>query len=324
MQIFRVKKPSCKISKTRTVFHFRCNIPVVKSKTWKRINIMRRLKFQLDRKSLQTIYLSFIRPQLEYADVVWNKCTQYELNELDKIQNEAARIVTGATKLASIDSLHTETGWETLGSRRKPHKLTMFYKMENGLCPDYLASLVPATVGSASTYPLRNSSNQQILHTNSRLYYTSFLPSAVRDWNELPEQTRNSPSLNIFKNRLKSNIITLPRYYNTGTCIRLGQIYHVRLRTACSPLRQHLHSKNIVDSPYCTCGDIEDTHHFLFVCHQFTDLRRDLINSVSNICQPNLNVHLYGDISLTFDQNKHIFKAVQEFIIKSKRFKYTH
>ena len=30
--------------------------------------------------------------------------------------------------------------------------------------------------------------------------------------------------------------------------------------------------KNIVDNPYCTCGDIEDTHHFLFVCHQYTDL----------------------------------------------------
>ena len=91
---------------------------------------MRKLKFQLDRKSLQTIYFSFIRPLLEYADVVWNNCTQYESNELDKIQNEAARIVTGATKLASIDSLHTETGWETLGSRRIKHKLTMFYKMK--------------------------------------------------------------------------------------------------------------------------------------------------------------------------------------------------
>ena len=106
-------------------------------------------------------------------------------------------------------------------------------------CPDYLASLVPATVGSVSTYPLRNSSDLQTLHTNSRLYYTSFLPSAVRDWNELPEQTRNSPSLNIFKNRLNPNLITPPRYYNTGK--RLGQIYHARLRTACSPLRQHLH-----------------------------------------------------------------------------------
>ena len=128
------------------------HLELVKFKAWKRINTMRKLKFQLDVKFLQTIYFSFIRPLLEYADVVWNNCTQYESNELDKILNEAARIVTCATKLASINSLHTETGWETLGSRRKIHKLTMFYKMKNGLCPDYLASLVPATVGSASTY----------------------------------------------------------------------------------------------------------------------------------------------------------------------------
>ena len=149
-----------------------------------------------------------------------------------------------------------------------------------------------------------------------------FLPSAVPDWNELPEQTRNSPSLNIFKNRQKSNLIAPLRYYNTGK--RLGQIYHERLRTVCSPLRQHLHSKHIVDSPSRTCDDIEDNHYFSFVCHQFTDLKRDLVNSVSDICQPNLNVLLCGDMSLTFDPNKQIFKAVQEFIIKSKRFEYAY
>ena len=113
---------------------------------------MCKLKFRLERKSLKTIYFSFIHPLLEYADVTWNNCTRCELNELDKIQNGAARRVTGATRLASIDSLHTETDWETLGARRKTHKLTMFYKMKNGLCPYYLASLVHATVGSASTY----------------------------------------------------------------------------------------------------------------------------------------------------------------------------
>ena len=47
---------------------------------------MRRLKFQLDRKSLQTIYISFIRPLLEYADVVWDNCTQQEANELEKFK----------------------------------------------------------------------------------------------------------------------------------------------------------------------------------------------------------------------------------------------
>ena len=48
------------------------------------------------------------------------------------------------------------------------------------------------------------------------------------------------------------------------------------------------------------------------------------MNSVSDICQPYLNVLLCGDISLTVDQNKQTFKAVQEFIIKSKRFEYTY
>ena len=77
---------------------------------------MPRLKFILDRKSLQTIYFAFIRPLFEYTDVVWDNCTKYESNELEKIQNEAARTVTGATKLVSINALLTETRWETLSS----------------------------------------------------------------------------------------------------------------------------------------------------------------------------------------------------------------
>ena len=64
---------------------------------------MRKLKFLLDRDSLQIIYVSFIRPILEYADIVWDNCTQYELNALEKIQIEAARIVTGTTKLISVN-----------------------------------------------------------------------------------------------------------------------------------------------------------------------------------------------------------------------------
>ena len=46
---------------------------------------MRKLKFLLDRDSLQIIYASFIRPILEYADIVWDNCTQYELYALEKI-----------------------------------------------------------------------------------------------------------------------------------------------------------------------------------------------------------------------------------------------
>ena len=109
-------------------------------------------------------------------------------------------------------------------------------------------------------------------------FYTSLLPSAVRDWNALPEQTRNSANLNIFKNRLKPNLIKPPRYYNTGK--RLGQIYHARLRTACSPLRQHLHSKNIVDIPYCTCGEYRRYSSFL-ICMSSVHRRKTRFNKLS-------------------------------------------
>ena len=55
--------------------------------------------------SLQTMYFSFIRPCVEYVDIVCNNCKQYESN--DPIQNQTARRVTGATKLASINYLPT-------------------------------------------------------------------------------------------------------------------------------------------------------------------------------------------------------------------------
>ena len=52
---------------------------------------MRKLKFKLDRKSLETTYTAFIRPLFEYGDVIRDNCSQYEKQELEKIQLEAAR-----------------------------------------------------------------------------------------------------------------------------------------------------------------------------------------------------------------------------------------
>ena len=49
------------------------------------------------RKVLETLYFTFIRPILEYGDVEWN-CSQYEKEELEKIQIQAAGIAIGATK----------------------------------------------------------------------------------------------------------------------------------------------------------------------------------------------------------------------------------
>ena len=217
------------------------HINYFKEKAWFHINIMRKLKFKLDRKLLETIYIAFIRPLLEYGDVIWNNCTQYEKTELDKIKNEAARIAAGATKLVFLDALYKETQWDTLGKRRENHKLTLFYKMMYNFTPPYLSSLVPPSIINLSRYNLRNSNNLQTIDARTNQYYNSFLPSAVRSWNNLPVAVKESDSVNSFKRFLNQNKTPVPKYYYTGS--RKAQILHTRLKTNCSSLNMDLFLK---------------------------------------------------------------------------------
>lgn len=294
------------------------HIDFIISKAWQRVNVMRKLKFLIDRDSLNKIYTSFIRPVLEYADVVWDNCSQYELNAIEKIQLESARIITGATKLVSIDTLYRESGLEPLNKRRYKHKMCMFYKIMNDLTPTYLVSLIPESIDNTMNYNLRNSQNIRPIRARTQLYYRSFVPSGIREWNELPLEIRNSSSLLSFKNTLNKNVSKPPSFYSSG--LRKFQIHHTRLRTKCSALNEHLHCKNLIDNPRCVCGATETTKHFLLECTQYDLARAIMLDKVSTYCVPDLNVLLFGDIRLSNSVNEIIFKAVQQFIADSRRF----
>jgi hypothetical protein len=64
-------------------------------------------------------------PLLEYADVVLDTKTQILINKLENVQVEAARIVTGGTRLVSLCNLYFETGWEKLKDRRERQKVVV-------------------------------------------------------------------------------------------------------------------------------------------------------------------------------------------------------
>ena len=237
-------------------------------------------------------------------EVVWDNCTQYEKNELDKIQNKAARIVTGTTKLVSIRALYEEVKWDTLEERRRKHKLALFYKMANGLSPPYLSSLTP--LPRASSYNLRNTNNIQTIHARTNQQYNSFLLSKIRDWNNLTLDVRNSDSLYRFKRNLNNNDRFVPKYFYSG--IRKLQILHTRLRTGCSSLNHDLFVKHIT------------TRLFVFVEILKTLKRIDLNITISRYTQVTLQGILFGSSTLPINANKAIFKAVHKYIKESKRF----
>ena len=154
--------------------------------------------------------------------------------------------------------------------------------MKSELSPSYLSSLVPPSVGANSAYKLRNANNIETILANSQQYYNSFLPSVIRSWNELPQETRDSYNIASFKRHLNADIVLPPDYYNADK--RLGQIYHTRLRTRCSSLNQHLFSKNITQSPLCICIFLE--------CSLYNNIRHDMLTAISRFCNQGLDVLL--------------------------------
>ena len=288
------------------------HIQTITTKVWTILNLLRALKFRVSRKSLEQMYISFVRPLLEYCDSVWDNASVDSKKQLDAVHVEAARIITGATKLCSIEKLLSDLGWESLQNRPN----IIFYKIINGLTSNYLLDLVPPIIQETTNYNLRNANDIQTLHARTNLYYNSFFPSTIRAWNSLPEDTKQSPSISSFKFRLNRDINKPPKYYNTGT--RMGQILHTRIRLECSSLNAHLYRKNIVPEPTCQCGGFESSYHYFFICSIFVDARtRYLPANLNNLTTRDL---LFGMENKTNHENEALIMKVQEFIVKSGRF----
>lgn len=183
--------------------HWGHHIADISSRARTRLNLLRGFKYILDRKSLLILYFSFIRPILEYACCIWDNCSVTHSVELEEIQLEAARLISGAVRGTSHSLLYNEVELVPLRTRRKRYKLIQMYKMLNGLTPHYLTTMLPPTVGQlTSNYALRNSHHISTCYSRTSLFHNSFIISSVNLWNELPDSIKNASSLRLFKHRI--------------------------------------------------------------------------------------------------------------------------
>ena len=103
-----------------------------------------------------------------------------------------------------------ELGWPTLASRRKYLKLLLFYKMYYNLTPTYLSDLIPrASPYGDRMLRHRSAYNLRPIRCRTQRFENSFLPDAIKLWNNLPTDIRNSLSLQIFKSKLKATLLAV-------------------------------------------------------------------------------------------------------------------
>ena len=83
------------------------------------MNVIKSLSSILHQQALLTIYKSFIKPHLDYGDVIYDQPNNESLCQtIESVQYKAALTITGAIKRTSQAKLYKELGLETLKFRQ--------------------------------------------------------------------------------------------------------------------------------------------------------------------------------------------------------------
>ena len=120
----------------------------------KMIGTVKHLSVYLPIKSLLMICNSFVQPQLDYGDRVYdNLANESIINKLERVQYKVCLLITGAIQVTLRESFYKELVLVSPQSRRWYGKMIFFYKILNGLTPKYLFDIIP--VSNDSCYNAR-------------------------------------------------------------------------------------------------------------------------------------------------------------------------
>ena len=296
------------------------NDMLVRSK--RRLDILRANTYTLNRQTLEILYITFIRPLLEYGSEVWDNCTAEEKEKLENVQLQAARVVLGLKRGTSHKFIYQETQWETLQARRDRAKLVMIFKMKNNVSPESLSNLLPEMPEYMQQRGLRQPHNIPVPNHRTETRHKSFINSTIPTWNELPHHIKDSEEIQAFKRLLKAQFKKkkIKDRFLKGN--RESQISQNRLRSGNCNLNENLYNINLVPSPFCQCGDVETVEHFLLKCQNYDNLRITLATkaNILGLASFGINDLLYGNDKLNEANNLKLFNAVHEFLEKTKRF----
>ena len=284
-------------------------------------DVMYKLKYKLDRETLQTLYFTYVRPKLEYASIIWDDCTEMAKDKLEHLQLMFARIVTGAKRGTSHRLLYNELQYPTLACRRSIAKLKFMHKIINKRAPDYLIDILPLTSSDNNMYTLLSKGELNQHATRAEKFRMSLIPDCIRKWNSLSPDVRTVVSFKEFTNAIAVECIPCSLYNGKS---RKASISHAQFRLNCSNLNFHLFCLHVLDNPHCVCSNkVEDCEHFFFQCYMHNQAREIFIEHLNQLCtnvEINTDLLLYGSDMFTREDNIKLFSLVENYIIETGRF----
>ena len=212
------------------------------------IGVIKKLDNVLTINALLTIYKSFVRPHLNYGDILYHEPSNESMNsKLESVQCSAALVITGAIKGTSRSKLYKELAPESLKSIKTLRRLFSFHKIISTGLPIYLFNLISK---STHGYQTRTSGNIPTKQCRTDTFKHSFFHWTVITWSKIHPEIQNA-SLTVFKKHLLKQIRPVPHsVYNI--CSPNGLKLLTRIRLCLSHLNEQRFNHNC-NKPLCTC-----------------------------------------------------------------------
>ena len=175
----------------------------VSTKVSRAIGFLRHAKSFLPKESLKTLYTGIVEPHFRYCCSVWGCAGSTDINQLQKLQNRAARIITNSSFDTPSRQLIEELGWKTIVQLIDVESKTMVFKSLHDLAPQYLCNLFIKNSTSSSRSLRNTETDLRLPKKKSANGQKCFSFRGAKLWNSLPAESKRASSLNGFKKLMK-------------------------------------------------------------------------------------------------------------------------
>ena len=160
-----------------------------------------RVRQSFDQTTLLKIMSTLVFSKMFYCSTVWSNTTNKNITKLQLLQNFACKIVTGTRKYDHVSPLLRQLNWKPVQQCLDHRDLVLTYKCVKNLAPEYLCKKFQKSPHDRAT---RNRDLFQIPRFKTSTGQRTFSYRAVKLWNNLDKDVKDSKSLNSFKKALKA------------------------------------------------------------------------------------------------------------------------